>query len=452
MKKYLLVLLIFLAGCQLAMKYPELPEVEKVPALPALYKQRPIAFEKAVIDLPRGQTYIAYPYWRWSFDNVDIGVFGACNTTAKNRFGNSTADWAEGEKKFGSWQDEAAEFFNTPLKEKGYDIVDVFTTTFKRNREKRRAELLISARIKDIKSNQCNLFNSVLMQSESLIGGDAYVEVEWEVYDTLADKVIATFTTAGIGVVSKPTEKGNELILLRALSDAARRLGNEADFYRLVTQQGTLKDLMAAESKQKSVVLEMQQKQNFRPLDENYFLIKRATVTIGEDASGFYITREGHILTTAEAVGSARSVSVEDSYGTRFEAKVLRTNFRLNVALLKAVTNKTYLLPIAEEQLLKPLMTVFVIGNPEGGQARASVTRGHISNLRYKKKTGEEFIQASVTTTAGYAGAPLLDEFGNVLGLHDGRNSEETAFSYFIPIHEALRALNIKFSEKPLNY
>ena len=78
MKKYLLVLLIFLAGCQLAMKYPELPEVEKVPALPALYKQRPIAFEKAVIDLPRGQTYIAYPYWRWSFDNVDIGVFGAC--------------------------------------------------------------------------------------------------------------------------------------------------------------------------------------------------------------------------------------------------------------------------------------------------------------------------------------------------------------------------------------
>ena len=361
-------------------------------------------------------------------------------------------DWAEGEKKFGSWQDEAAEFFNAPLKEMGYDIVDVFTTTFKRNREKRRAELLISARIKDIKSNQCNLFNSVLMQSESLIGGDAYIEVEWEVYDTLADKVIATFTTAGIGIVSKPTEKGNELILLRALSDAARRLGDEADFYRLVTQQGTLKDLIATESKQKPIVLEMQQKQNFRPLDENYFLIKRATVTIGEDASGFYITRGGHILTTAEAVGSARSVSIEDSNGTRFEAKVLRTNFRLNVALLKAVTNKTYLLPIAEEQLLKPLMTIFVIGNPEGGQARASVTRGHISNLRYKKKTEEEFIQASVTTTAGYAGAPLLDEFGNVLGLHDGRNSEETAFSYFIPIHEALRALNIKFSEKPLAF
>ena len=452
MKKFLFVLLFLLGGCQQAMKYPELPEIEKTPALPPLYKQRPIAFEKAIIDLPRGQTYIAYPYWRWSFDNVDIGVFDACNTTSKNRFGNSTADWAEGEKKFGSWQDEAAEFFNTPLKEMGYDVVDAFSTTFKRNREKRRAELLISARIKDIKSNQCNLFNSILMQSESLIGGDAYVEVEWEIYDTLADKVIATFTTSGIGIVSKPTEKGNELILLRALQSAAERLGHEEDFYRLITQQDTLDNLMAAESKQTPIVLRMQQKQNTRPLDENYFLTKRATVTVGEDASGFYISKDGHILTTAEAVGAARTVSIEDSQGTRFEAKVIRTNFRLNVALLKAVTNKTYLLPIAPEEILNPLMKVFTVGNPEGGQNRATITQGIISNTRFKKKKNLYFIQASITTTAGYAGAPLLDEFGNVLGLHDGRNSEETTFSYFIPIHDALRALKVQADEKPLDF
>ena len=452
MKKILLVLLIFLSSCQLAIKYPELPEANQIPALPSLYKQRPIAFEKALIDLPRGQTYIAYPYWRWSFDNVDIGLFGACNATSRNRFANSTADWAEGEKKFGSWQDEAAEFFNAPLKQMGYDVVDVFSTTFKRNREKRRAELLISARITDIKSNQCNLFNSVLMQTESLIGGDAYVRVEWEVYDTLADKVIATFTTADIGIVSKPTEKGNELILLRALQNAAERLGHEEDFYHLVTQQDTLDDLIASESKQTPIILRMKQKTNTRPLNENYFLTKRATVTIGEDASGFYISKDGYILTTAEAVGSARIVPVEDSQGTRFEAKVVRTNFRLNVALLKAVINKTYLLPIAPEEILNPLMKVFTVGNPEGGQNRATVTQGIVSNTRFKKKKNLYFIQASITTTAGYAGAPLLDEFGNVLGLHDGRNSEETAFSYFIPIHDALRALNIKFDEKPLDF
>lgn len=435
----------------MAMELPNLSEIDQIPALPPLYKQRPIAFEKALIDLPRGQTYIAYPYWRWSFDHLDISVFESCNTTSRNRFSNSTADWATGEKKFGAWQDEAAEFFNEPLKEMGYDVVDAFASTFKRGREKRRAELLISARITDIKSNQCNLFNFILSKDESLIGGDAYIEVEWEIYDTLADKVIATFTTTGIGFVEKPTEKGNELILLRALQNAAERLGHEEDFYRLITQQDTLDNLIKAEAKQKSIILEMQQKQRTKPLNENYFLTKRASVTVGEGASGFYITRDGHILTTAEAVGSARTVTIENSQGNRTQAKVLRTNFRLNVALLKSSEYKTYLLPIKEEEMLKPLMKVFVVGNSEGGQSRATVTDGIISNNRFKKKKNQYFIQASITTTAGYAGAPLLDEFGNVLGLHDGRNSEETAFSYFIPIHDALRALNIQFSEKPLD-
>ncbi|MGN0919841.1 MAG: serine protease [Alphaproteobacteria bacterium] len=452
MKKFLLIFCLFLGSCQLSMKLPELEETDTLPSLPSVYKQRPIAFEKAVIDLPRGQTYIAYPYWRWSFDNVDIGLLESCNSTSRNRFANSTADWAMGEKKFGSWQDEAAEFFNTPLKEMGYDVVDAFGTTFKRSREKRRAELLISARITDIKSNQCNLFNAILLKNEALIGGDAYIQVEWEIYDTLADKVIATLTTSGIGVVNKPTEKGNELILLRALQNAAERLGYEKDFYRLVTQQEILDDLIKAEAKQKPFVLEMRRKQNTRPLRENYFLTKRATLTVGEDASGFYITNEGHILTTAEAVGSARHVVIKDARGGRFQADVLRTNFRLNVALLKGADHKTYSLPIAEENILKPLTKVFVIGNPEGGQARATITEGIISNNRFQKKKNQNFIQASITTTSGYAGAPLVDEFGNVLGLHDGRNDQESAFSYFIPIHDALRALNIQFSKKPLAF
>ena len=448
MRKLFLFLLLFLFSCQTAIKFPEQSEVGQVPPLPEFFKQRSIAFEKALVDLPRGQTYIAYPYWRWSFDNLNISLLESCNALLRYRFSNSTEDWAMGEKKFGDWQSDAAEFVNTPLKEMGYDVVEASATTFKRYREKRKAELLLSARITDIKSNQCNLFNVFYFRGADLIAGNAYVQVEWEIYDTLADKVIARFTTTGVGEVEKPTEKGNELILLRALSDATNRLAHEEDFYRLVTQQETLSNLIKAEEKQKAIVLDMPHQQESRPLNEHYVFTKRATVTVGEDASGFYITRDGHILTTAEAVGSARVVSVTDSQGVRYQAKVLRTNFRLNVALLKAAANKTSYLPIAEEDILKPLMNVFTVGNPEGGQMRATVTKGIISNHRFTKKTNENFIQVSVPTTAGYAGAPLLDEFGNVLGLHDGRNSEETNFSYYIPIHDALRALNIQNEKK----
>ena len=450
MKNFLFILLVFVAGCQTAMPYPTPPVPAPLPTLPPAFQQRSIAFEKALIDLPRGQTYIAYPYWRFSFRDLDISLLESCNALLRYRFSNSTEDWAMGEKKFGDWQSEAADFVNAPLKELGYDVIEASATTFKRHREKRKAELLLSARIVDIKSNQCNLFNFLYFRGASLTAGDAYIRVEWEVYDTLADKVIARFSTEGVGEVAKPTEKGNELILLRALSDAAANLAHEEDFYRIITQQNTLNDLMKNEEKQSPIVLDMSRHPEIRPLNEHYPFTKRATVTVGENASGFYITRDGHILTTAEAVGNARVVTVDDSLGVRYQAKVIRTNFRLNVALIKAVAHKTAYLPVAEESILKPLMPTFTIGNPEGGQMRATVSQGIVSNHRFKRKTNENFIQVTIPTTAGYAGAPLLDEFGNVLGLHDGRNSEETNFSYFIPIHDAFRALNIKYSEKSL--
>ena len=448
MKKLFFFLLLFLFGCQMSMKFPDQMEMMQIPQLPEFFKQRSVAFEKALIDLPRGQTYITYPYWRWSFSHLDISFLESCNALLRYRFSNSTEDWSMGEKKFGDWQSDAAEFVNAPLKELGYDVIEASTTTFKRYREKRKAELLLSARITDIKSNQCNLFNFLYFRGADVIAGNAYVQVEWEVYDTLSDKVIAKFTTTGVGEVEKPTEKGNELLLLRALSDATNRLAHEEDFYRIVTQQDTLNDLIKAEEKQKPIILDMPHEKENRPLNEHYTFTKRATVTVGEDASGFYITRDGHILTTAEAVGSANVIAVEDSQGVRFQAKVLRTNFRLNVALLKSVAHKTPYLPIPEEDILKPLMNVFTIGNPEGGQMRATVSQGIISNHRFRRKTNENFIQVSISTTKGYAGSPLLDEFGNVLGLHDGRNSEETNFSYYIPIHDALRALNIQNEKK----
>ena len=444
MKKILLVLLLLLGACQTAIKFPEQADMDEVPNLPPTYKQRAIAFEKALIDLPRGQTYIVYPYWRWSFDTLSVGFMDLCNATSQHRFSNSVEDWAMGEKKFGDWQSDVAEFVNSPLKNMGYDVVEASQSTFYRQREKRRAELLLSAKITDVKSNQCHLFNAFYLKDSDLIGGDAYIEVEWEVYDTLADKVIARFTTTGKGSVDKPTEKGNELILLRALSDAADRLGHEKGFYKLITQQDVLDNLIEAEENQSVISLNTSLKQQTKPINENYTLIKRATVTVDDNGTGFYITPSGHILTSAETVGSARVVAIEDSQGARYQAKVLRSNLRLNVALLKANLQNNYYLAIAPEEMQKPLTNVYTVGNPDEFKAHSTITQGIVSSWRFKKKKDQSFIQASITTTSGYAGAPLLDEFGNVLGIHDGRNTNETNFSYFVPIYDALRALNIK--------
>jgi S1-C subfamily serine protease len=55
------------------------------------------------------------------------------------------------------------------------------------------------------------------------------------------------------------------------------------------------------------------------------------------------------------------------------------------------------------------------------------------------------YIQASIPLAAGNSGGPLLDEFGNVIGIAFAGVGDKTGtvYSRFIPIKDALKKLNI---------
>lgn len=442
MKRIWIFLVLFLCGCQTAMDLHEITPREEREAV-KIQKSRPIAYDSASIDLKRGTTYAVYPYWRWSFDGVHISLMDACNVSVKNRFSASTAEWATGESVFGGWDSEAATFVENPLKDLGYDVVSHTKSAFRQEREHRRAELLLSAHIVEIKSNICNVFNAFYLKDINIVAGNATVVVKWEVFDKLKDEVVATFESQGFGLVDKPTQEGNRLILLRALEDAADALGRQDQFIRLVQGKTNVRDLIAKEKTQKVITLKVKEAK-VSPIYERLTGLKRSVVQVADDASGFFVAPDGYILTNLKAVGSADNVAIVDSQGTRQTAQVVRRNERLGVALLHMdVKNHPYL-DVAPEQLTKELTEVFTIGNPADFQARSTLARGTVSASRFQSTKEQHFIQASIPTTEGYAGAPLIDENAQVLGLHDGRNTDETTFSYFIPIHDVLRAMNIK--------
>lgn len=442
-----LVFCFLLLGCQRAMKLsPVLSREERPDIHLENDKGRPIAFDSAFIELKRGTPYIAYPYWRWSFDDVDLTWLDQCNVSLKNRFSASIEEWSTGEDSFGGWDSEASVFVEAPLKELGYDVVSHQKSSFRQNYEKIRSELLLSAHIKEIKSNVCNLFNILYFKDADLVAGNATILVYWEVFDKLKNKVVATFESEGMGVVNKPTKDGKQLILLRALEDATDHLARQSAFIKLVRGQTNINALIKQEKNQKPIVVKIRKpKTDF--IYERMSLLKRAVVQVGNDATGFFISSDGYILTSLKAVGDAKNIAVTDSQGTRQTGRVIRTNERLGVALISLkMENHTYL-DVAQEELPKELKEVFTIGNPADFSARSTLSRGMISSWRFKSRHKQQFIQASIPTTKGYAGAPLMDEYGHVLGIHDGRNSGETTFSYYIPIHDVLRALKIQFKQ-----
>ena len=88
---------------------------------------------------------------------------------------------------------------------------------------------------------------------------------------------------------------------------------------------------------------------------------------------------------------------------------------------------------------------VYAIGAPLAQEWEGTVTKGVVSSIRYQD--GSPFIQSDVTIHPGNSGGPLLDKFGNVIGVavsviqHEGQG---TNINFFIPIKDALSGVRTR--------
>ena len=86
---------------------------------------------------------------------------------------------------------------------------------------------------------------------------------------------------------------------------------------------------------------------------------------------------------------------------------------------------------------------VFVIGSPLGEQNESTVSAGIVS--AYRTEGELRYIQSDVNVMGGNSGGPMFDEQGNVIAITvAGLFGEGSGLNLFIPIAEALRALNIE--------
>ena len=194
-----------------------------------------------------------------------------------------------------------------------------------------------------------------------------------------------------------------------------------------------------------------------KPIADMYPIIQKGFVkVIQEDfssfGSGFFITKDGFILTNKHVVGKAKSVLVELYSGRQLPAEVLRTHDELDVALLKITDeNVCTPLPLKLEEP-NPGTTVFSMGNPQGKDqvlAKGNITR-YTSN-----SNGIPRIETDAFGRAGASGGPLMDESGNVIGLNvemwtDKDSNYKTAMGLIlhVPIICALEVLNIEIKGK----
>jgi serine protease Do len=134
--------------------------------------------------------------------------------------------------------------------------------------------------------------------------------------------------------------------------------------------------------------------------------------------SGFIIDPAGYIVTNRHVVAGAYEVDVTLDNGTSYQAQVLSTNERPDLALLKINAEKP--LPTVkwgDSDALRIGEPVFAIGNPLG--LSSSVTVGVVSALNRDIDATmiDDFIQTDAAINHGNSGGPLFNLRGQVVGV-----------------------------------
>jgi len=155
--------------------------------------------------------------------------------------------------------------------------------------------------------------------------------------------------------------------------------------------------------------------------------------------SGFIINEQGYILTNAHVIHNATDINVVLAGGKKeYPAKIIGMDRVTDTALIKIEPDTLLtVLPLSDSDKLRTGEMVIAVGNPLG--LMHSVTSGIVSAKERvtPKLNGEllDFIQTDSAINPGSSGGPLLNLYGEVVGINTAIVTDAQSIGFAIPIN-----------------
>jgi serine protease Do len=161
--------------------------------------------------------------------------------------------------------------------------------------------------------------------------------------------------------------------------------------------------------------------------------------------SGFVISQDGYVITNHHVVKDADEIVVRLQDRRELVAKVVGSDKRSDIALLKIEAASLPVVKLGSSENLKVGEWVLAIGSPFGFEH--SVTAGIVSAKGRSLPSDNyvPFIQTDVAINPGNSGGPLFNLDGNVVGVNSQIYSRTGGFmglSFAIPIEVAMKVAN----------
>ncbi len=134
--------------------------------------------------------------------------------------------------------------------------------------------------------------------------------------------------------------------------------------------------------------------------------------------SGFILSSDGYIMTNHHVVSGASSISIMTNDQNTYDAKLIGSDKRSDLALLKIDAKNLPVVKIASKDNVKLGEWVLAIGSPFG--FNQTVTAGIVSG-KQRKLAGDNYvpyIQTDVAINPGNSGGPLFNLSGEVIGVN----------------------------------
>ncbi|MDA9988111.1 Do family serine endopeptidase [Luminiphilus sp.] len=155
--------------------------------------------------------------------------------------------------------------------------------------------------------------------------------------------------------------------------------------------------------------------------------------------SGFIFSSDGFVITNHHVVDGAKHVVVRLPTRQEFDAEIIGTDPRSDLAVLKIAGDSLPILRLADDGAVKVGQWVLAIGSPFG--LDFSVTAGIVSAVGRSLPTtaGDNyvpFIQTDVAINPGNSGGPLFNLEGEVIGVNSQiftRSGGSIGLSFAIP-------------------
>ena len=154
--------------------------------------------------------------------------------------------------------------------------------------------------------------------------------------------------------------------------------------------------------------------------------------------SGFLISKDGYIVTNDHVVRDAESIQVKLSNDKVYEAKVIGGDQKTDIAVIKINAADLPVAVLGDSDKLEVGQWAIAIGNPFG--LDRTMTVGVISATGRSNmgiETYENFIQTDASINPGNSGGPLLNVYGEVIGINTAIVAAGQGIGFAIPVNMA---------------